>query len=144
MAQRLGCAGRDGVFQGPQSYITPAWYAEKKESGKAVPTYNYATVHASGPLRVIDDAAWLHALLERLTNRHEATRSQTWQVSDAPPEFIEKILPAIIGIEIPLTRVIGNWKVSQNRSDTDRKTIAAGLRTLGDANSVAMADLVAR
>ncbi|MGV8898520.1 MAG: FMN-binding negative transcriptional regulator [Burkholderiaceae bacterium] len=112
--------------------ITPAWYAEKKESGKVAPTYNYATVHAYGPLRVIDDAAGLHALLERLTNRHEATRAQASQISDVPPELIEKILPAIIGIEIRLTRAIGNWKVSQNRSDADRKTIATGLRTLGD------------
>ncbi|NMM26163.1 MAG: FMN-binding negative transcriptional regulator [Glaciimonas sp.] len=132
------------VFQGPQAYITPAWYEEKKVSGRVVPTYNYATVHAYGPLRIIDDAAWLHALLERLTHRHEATRPQPWQVSDAPPEFIEKTVPAIIGIEIPLSRVIGSWKVSQNRSSVDRRTIANGLREIGDANAMAMADLVAR
>ncbi|NMM38423.1 MAG: FMN-binding negative transcriptional regulator [Glaciimonas sp.] len=132
------------VFQGPQAYITPAWYEEKKVSGRVVPTYNYATVHAYGPLRVIDDAAWLHALLERLTHRHEAARPQPWQVSDAPPEFIEKTVPAIIGIEIPLSRVIGSWKASQNRSSVDRRTIADGLREIGDASAMAMADLVAR
>ena len=128
------------VFQGPQAYITPSWYAEKAVSGKVVPTYDYATVHAYGPLRIIDDAAWLHALLERLSRRHEASRAQPWQLADAPPDYIEKMLAAIIGIEIPLTRVIGSWKASQNRSQADRATIAAGLRAAGAA---AMADLVA-
>ena len=90
--------------------------------------------------RIIDDAAWLHALLERLSRRHEASRAQPWQLADAPPDYIEKMLAAIIGIEIPLTRVIGSWKASQNRSQADRATIASGLRAAGAA---AMADLVA-
>lgn len=131
------------IFQGPQAYITPSWYQEKQASGKVVPTYNYATVHAYGPLHIVDDAAWLHALLERLSQRHEATRARPWQLGDAPPDYIEKLLSAIIGIEIPLRRVSGSWKVSQNRSGVDRTTIAAGLRALGDADSVAMANLVA-
>ena len=131
------------VFQGPQAYITPSWYQEKAVSGKVVPTYDYATVHAYGRLRIIDDAAWLHALLERLSRRHEATRAQPWQLADAPPDYIEKMLAAIIGIEIPLTRVIGSWKASQNRSQADRATIAASLRAAGDAAAVAMAALVA-
>lgn len=128
------------IFQGPQAYITPSWYAEKQASGKVVPTYNYATVHAYGPLHIIDDAAWLQALLERLTNRHEASRAQPWQIGDAPPDYIEKMLGAIIGIEIPLRRVTGSWKASQNRSAADRATIAAGLRASG---AEAMAGLVA-
>ena len=128
------------VFQGPQAYITPSWYQEKAVSGKVVPTYDYATVHAYGRLRIIDDAAWLHALLARLSRLHEASRAQPWQLGDAPPDYIEKMLAAIIGIEIPLTRVIGSWKASQNRSQADRSTIAAGLRASGAA---AMADLVA-
>jgi len=132
------------VFQGPQAYITPSWYAEKQASGKVVPTYNYATVHAYGPLRIIDDAAWLHALLGRLSQRHEATRAQPWQLGDAPPDYIEKMLGAVIGIEIPLSRVIGNWKTSQNRSSADRTTIATGLRATGAADALAMAGLVAR
>lgn len=132
------------IFQGPQAYITPSWYQEKQASGKVVPTYNYASVHAYGPLRIVDDAAWLHALLERLSQRHEASRARPWQLGDAPPDYIEKLLSAIVGIEIPLSRVIGSWKVSQNRSGVDRTTIAAGLRAIGDADSVAMADLVAR
>lgn len=131
------------IFQGPQAYITPSWYAEKQASGKVVPTYNYATVHAYGPLHIIEDAVWLRALLERLTNRHEASRAQPWQIGDAPADYIEKMLGAIIGIEIPLRRVTGSWKASQNRSDADRTTIAAGLRASGDADAVAMAGLVA-
>lgn len=130
------------IFQGPQAYITPAWYAEKQASGKVVPTYNYATVHAYGPLRIVDDAAWLQALLERLTNRHEADRARPWRLGDAPPDYIEKLLGAIIGIEIPLRRVSGSWKVSQNRSGADRATIAAGLRASGAAGAAAMAELV--
>lgn len=131
------------IFQGPHAYITPSWYAEKQASGKVVPTYNYATVHAYGPLRIIDDAAWLQALLERLTNRHEAGRARPWQLGDAPPDYIEKMLGAIIGIEIPLRRVTGSWKTSQNRSAADRATIAAGLRASGDTDALAMAGLVA-
>lgn len=131
------------IFQGPQAYITPSWYAEKQASGKVVPTYNYATVHAYGPLRIVDDAAWLQALLQRLTNRHEADRARPWRLGDAPPDYIEKMLAAIIGIEIPLSRVSGSWKTSQNRSAADRATIAAGLRATGDAGAVAMAGLVA-
>jgi transcriptional regulator len=88
-------------------------------------------------LRIIDDAAWLHALLERLTNRLEATRARPWQIGDAPPDYIEKMLNAIIGIEIPLRRVTGSWKASQNRSGADRATIAAGLRASDDGKAMA-------
>jgi transcriptional regulator len=130
------------IFQGAHAYITPSWYQEKQVSGKVVPTYNYATVHAYGRLRIVDDPAWLHALLQRLTERHEAGRVLPWQLGDAPPDYIEKMLKAVIGIEIPLTRVIGSWKTSQNRSDADRATIAAGLRA-GGADALAMAALVA-
>jgi transcriptional regulator len=134
-------AGRDAllIFQGPHSYITPAWYVEKQVSGKVVPTYNYAVVHAHGLLHVIDDAQWLQALLGRLTARHEAAQMQPWSLSDAPPEYIERMLTAIVGIEIPLARIEGKWKTSQNRSESDRERIAAGLQQQGET---AMADLV--
>jgi transcriptional regulator len=130
------------IFQGPSAYITPAWYADKHVSGKVVPTYNYAMVHAYGPLRAVDDADWLQALLTRLTNRFEATRPQPWQVADAPADYIANLKKVIIGIEIPLTRVLGSWKTSQNKLATDRATMAAGLRERGDSASVAMAGLV--
>lgn len=131
------------VFQGPQAYITPSWYEEKKLSGKVVPTFNYAVVHAHGSLRVVDDAQWLLNLLHRLTDQHEGKRASPWQVSDAPEDYLQKMLTAIIGIEIPLTRLSGKWKVSQNRPQQDRLNIAAGLREDGDQTKAAMATLVA-
>ena len=115
------------IFQGPHAYITPAWYAEKQRSGKEVPTFNYAVVHAHGPLRAIDDAAWLLGLVERLTVRHEAGLAAPWRVSDAPADYIEKLLKAIVGIEIPLTRLEGKWKLGQNRSMQDQATMAREL-----------------
>ncbi|NHQ92824.1 FMN-binding negative transcriptional regulator [Janthinobacterium lividum] len=115
------------IFHGPHAYITPAWYAEKQRSGKEVPTFNYAVVHAHGPLRAIDDAAWLLGLVERLTARHEAGLAAPWQVSDAPAGYIEKLLKAIVGIEIPLTRITGKWKLGQNRSMQDQASMAHGL-----------------
>jgi transcriptional regulator len=115
------------LFQGPHAYITPAWYAEKQRSGKEVPTFNYAVVHAHGPLRAIDDAAWLLGLVERLTSRHEAGLATPWRVSDAPADYIGKLLKAIVGIEIPLTRITGKWKLGQNRSMQDQASMAQGL-----------------
>src|SRR5450830_786831 len=112
------------VFQGPHSYITPAWYAEKQASGKVVPTYNYAVVHGHGPLRTIDDPVWLLALVKRLTARHEAQRSMPWAVNDAPQEYIDKMLKALVGIEIPLTRLTGKWKLGQNRTAEDQSRMA--------------------
>ncbi|SIQ05484.1 negative transcriptional regulator, PaiB family [Janthinobacterium sp. TND4EL3] len=115
------------IFQGPHAYITPAWYAEKQRSGKEVPTFNYAVVHAHGALRAIDDAAWLLGLVERLTARHEAGLAAPWQVGDAPAGYIDKLLKAIVGIEIPLTRLEGKWKLGQNRSMQDQASMAQGL-----------------
>lgn len=125
-----GAGGNDDcmvIFQGPHAYITPAWYAEKQRSGKEVPTFNYAVVHAHGPLRSIDDAPWLMDLLERLTTRHEAGQPMPWTIADAPAEYIEKLLKAIVGIEIPLTRITGKWKLGQNRSTQDQASMAHGL-----------------
>lgn len=124
---RADGAGTLVIFQGPQAYITPAWYEEKQRSGKEVPTYNYAVVHAHGPLRAIDDAAWLLALVERLTARHEADQAAPWRVSDAPADYIGKMLKAIVGIEIPLARLEGKWKLGQNRSMQDQASMAHGL-----------------
>lgn len=131
------------IFQGPQTYISPTWYVETKPAtGKVVPTWNYCVVHAHGPLHVIDDRDWLRAQIERLVRRHEATQSTPWHVSDAPADFIEKQLSAIVGIEIPVTRLVGKWKVSQNRSAPDRAGIVAGLQASTDINACPMAALV--
>lgn len=113
------------VFQGPSGYISPSLYEEKANSGKVVPTWNYAVVHAYGKLRAIDDPAWLLAQLDRLSATHEAPRAAPWSVHDAPREFIDKLLQAIIGIEIDVQRIQGKWKLSQNRSDNDQRAIAA-------------------
>jgi len=133
------------VFHGPDDYITPSYYATKAETGKVVPTWNYATVHAYGPLRAIEDAAWLRQFLAELTDRHEAALPATrarWQVSDAPASFVDGLLAAIVGLEIPLTRLEGKWKVSQNRPAADRAGVAAGLAERDDPRTQAMAALV--
>ena len=130
------------VFQGPQAYISPAWYQTKKETGKVVPTFNYIVVHAYGSLRIIEDEAWLRGLVERLTTRHESGRAEPWKVSDAPEDFIKTQLRAIVGIEMPVTRLVGKWKVSQNRPPVDREGVVRGLGQMNDANAAAMARLV--
>jgi transcriptional regulator len=130
------------IFQGPSAYITPSWYETKKETGKVVPTYNYCTVHVHGPLVIHDDREWLRGMVTRLTQRFESTRPAPWAVADAPTDFIDKQLGAIVGIEIPIARIVGKWKVSQNRPAADRPTIEAGLRARSSPAASAMADLV--
>ena len=132
------------VFQGAERYITPSWYPTKRHTGKVVPTWNYAVVHAYGFLRVVEDTARLRAIVERLTAEHEASRPQPWQASDAPPEYIEQMLRGIVGIEIAIARLVGKWKASQNRDRADRDGVAEGLRGLGDPAAAAMAELVRR
>jgi len=127
------------IFQGPQSYITPSWYATKQETGKVVPTWNYAVVHAYGALRVIEDEKWLRDQIECVTVSQESVRAEPWAVSDAPAGFVEGLMRAIVGIEIEITRIEGKWKVSQNRPAADRRCVADGLRT---QESSAMAELV--
>jgi transcriptional regulator len=115
------------VFQGPQAYITPSWYQAKREHGKVVPTWNYAVVHAHGMPRVIDEPEWLRRNVEELTAAHESPRHEPWHVSDAPSAYIDGLLKAIVGVEIPIAKLIGKWKASQNRSETDRRGVVAGL-----------------
>jgi transcriptional regulator len=124
------------VFQGPQVYITPAWYATKAETGKVVPTWNYVLVEARGRLLVRDDAAWVHALVSGLTDLHESARElpsgdAPWKVSDAPDGYIAATQRAIVGIEIEITSIKGKWKVSQNRSAADRAGVVSGLQAVG-------------
>jgi len=130
------------VFQGPQAYVTPSRYPTKRETGKVVPTYNYIVVHAYGPLRVVEDRAWLRELVERLTTRHEAARPQPWKISDAPGDYIENMLGAIVGIEIRVSKLLGKWKASQNRPPVDREGVVRGLSEINDADAAAMASLV--
>jgi transcriptional regulator len=130
------------IFAGPQHYISPNWYPGKKEHGKEVPTWNYAVVHAYGPLKVIDDASWLLGFLNRLTNIHEASSPVPWKVGDAPVDYIDSIVKAIVGVELPIRRIEGKWKVSQNRTVADREGVIEGLKELDSPASLAMKALV--
>jgi transcriptional regulator len=130
------------IFSGPQHYITPAWYPEKAETGKVVPTWNYAVVHAYGRLEIIEDPAWLLTHLNTLTDTHEASRPDPWSVADAPAEFIATIARGIVGIEMTIGRLEGKWKVSQNQTEQTRASVSQGLEALGTEDSLAMSELV--
>lgn len=130
------------MFQGAQGYITPSWYPAKAEHGKVVPTWNYAVVHARGAARAIEDRDWLRRHVSRLVDVHETTEATPWKVSDAPEDYIEGLLKAIVGIEIPIDSLVGKWKVSQNRSLGDRRGVTRGLAARGGDASAAMARLV--
>jgi transcriptional regulator len=131
------------IFHGPQAYVTPSWYPTKREHGKVVPTWNYVVVHARGRLRVVDDAAWLRRQLGLLVDSHESGFDTPWRVADAPPDYIDKMLAAIVGIEIEITELTGKWKLSQNQPEANRVGVVAGLRGEESAEAIAMADLVA-
>jgi transcriptional regulator len=130
------------VFQGPQHYISPSLYATKRETGKVVPTWNYITVHAWGRPRVIDEEVWLRRQIGDLTNHKEESRPDPWLVSDAPEAFVTAQIKGIIGVEIPIARIEGKWKVSQNRPAVDQAGVVEGLRG-GGADAKIMASLVA-
>ena len=132
------------IFQGPESYITPSWYATKAETGKVVPTWNFTAVHVWGRPRVVEDTAWLARQIDGLTAMQEGGRAEPWSVSDAPAEFIAAQMKGIVGIEIEIARIEGKWKVSQNRPDADRDGVVRGLTAHGDDRSIAMAQLVAQ
>lgn len=131
------------VFQGAQCYISPNWYASKPSSGgKVVPTWNYAVVHVRGKLRALHEAHEILPILNALTQRHESSQAHPWSVNDAPPDYIEKLLGAIVGFEIDITHMQGKWKVSQNRLEQDRASTSAALMQLADTNARVMAKLI--
>lgn len=138
-ALRAGCETLV-VFHGPEAYITPSWYRSKKEHGRVVPTWNYAVVQVRGRPRVVEDAGWLRGQIEALTTMQEGRRGEPWQVSDAPEEFIEGQMRAIVGVEIPISTIEGKWKVSQNRSAGDRAGVREGLQ--GEKGKEAMVRMV--
>ena len=115
------------VFQGPQRYVSPGWYPSKRVHGKVVPTWNYTMVQARGRMRMIDDAGWLEALVTRLTARHESAFAQPWAPDDAPRDYLDSMLKAIVGIEIDVHTLVGKYKLSQNRDAADRSGVVAGL-----------------
>lgn len=117
------------IFQGPQAYITPSWYATKQETHKVVPTWNYVAIHAYGPVEFFADADRLLDVVTRLTDLHEEHRSDRWRVSDAPSDFIKAQLKGIVGVRMPITRLDGKRKMSQNRNAADRDGVIEGLST---------------
>jgi transcriptional regulator len=144
---RKAAAHRDGLealvlFQGTQHYVSPGWYASKAKDGRVVPTWNYAVVHVQGRLRAIDDAAWLRGVLEELTGTHEAGREPPWQMDDAPEDYVEKMMRAIVGIEVEVLGVVGKFKLSQNKSAEDRYTMIEGLRARGSPEALEMANAI--
>jgi len=132
------------LFQGPQAYVSPNWYPSKAVHGKAVPTWNYTLVQAHGTLRAIQDPAWLHALVTRLTQRHEDGRPLPWHVSDAPADYLDAMLEAIVGIEIEVTQMEGKFKLSQNRSADDQAGVVLGLAADASQNRQPAADALAQ
>ncbi|SEA49077.1 FMN-binding negative transcriptional regulator [Variovorax sp. YR216] len=130
------------MFQGQEAYITPRWYPGKRTHGKVVPTWNYAVAHARGVARAIDDEDWLRDLLARLTTASEASRPMPWAVADAPSEFIDKLVRAVVGIEIPIDGLVGKLKASQDEDLQDRWGTVEGLAAEGTDNARAMATLV--
>lgn len=138
---------RDGatvlvVFQGAGGYITPSWYETKRETGKVVPTWNYAMVQVSGPARAIEDRDWLRRHVGDLTREHEEGRPDAWAVEDAPDAYVDAQLKGIVGIEIEIADIHGKWKVSQNRSQPDIAGVARGLEAADPHANPAMAALV--
>ncbi|MEM1435367.1 MAG: FMN-binding negative transcriptional regulator [Pseudomonadota bacterium] len=142
--QAAGGIAALAVFQGPQGYISPAWYPGKRAHGRVVPTWNYAVVHVRGVLRTIDDPAWVRAQLDALTRQQEADAAEPWQVSDAPAPFTDRQLEALVGLELRIESSVGKWKMSQNRSAADQQGVIDGLEARGDSTSLELAGLVAR
>ena len=125
------------LFQGPQAYVAPSWYASKAEHGKVVPTWNFVAVEVRGTPRLIDDPSWVRAQIEALTTQQEQGRAEPWRVSDAPEAFTDSLLQVLVGLEIPIGHIDGKWKVSQNRSAADRQGVARGLRREGAGEAMA-------
>jgi transcriptional regulator len=131
------------IVRGPQAYISPAWYESKQRHGRVVPTWNYETVHFTGTVTFHRDAEWLRDLVTRLTRLHESGREHPWAVTDAPPEYIDGQLRAIVGMELAITSIEAKQKLSQNRSELDREGVVAGLRSDPDSGPQIIADLIA-
>ena len=126
------------IFQGPDAYVTPSWYATKGETGKVVPTWNYVAIHAYGQVEFFDAADRLRAIVTRLTEREEAGRAEPWAVSDAPAGYVEGMLKGIVGFALPIARLEGKWKMSQNRPAADRAGVVAGLEAAGRKDVAAL------
>ena len=130
------------IVHGPQAYVSPSWYPSTSQHGRTVPTWNYTTVHFTGPVTFHQQAGWLRDIVTRLTDQHERHRDHPWQVQDAPPAYVEGQLRGIVGVEMTVTRVEAKDKLSQNRGPADRAGAMAGLRGTADPGAHAIADLM--
>src|ERR1700730_10786197 len=130
------------IFMGPEAYVTPSWYATKRETGKVVPTWNYVAVHAYGPVEFFQESERLLDVVTRLPNKHEASRASPWVVADAPADFIAAQLRGIVGVRIPVARFEGKRKMSQNRPEVDRVGVMAGLAASGNPQDREVANLI--
>ncbi len=130
------------IFQGPQAYISPSWYATKQEHGKVVPTWNYAVVQATGRIQVHDDAQWIRAQATQITAERESVYDKPWAVDDAPRDYTDTMIKALVGLEIPIAKLVGKWKVSQNQPAVNRDSVVQHLQEDGSAQAAAMAELV--
>jgi transcriptional regulator len=131
------------IVHGPQAYISPSWYESKARHGRVVPTWNYEAVHLTGTIAFHQDSEWLRAFVTRLTRRHEGGRDHPWAISDAPPEYIDGQLRAIVGVELTITSIEAKQKLSQNRTELDREGVVAGLRRESGPGPAAIADVMA-
>ena len=132
------------IFQGPEAYISPSWYATKRETGKVVPTWNYVAIHAHGTIVFFDDRERLREIVTTLTDRHEAGRAEPWAVTDAPDDFVDAMLKGIVGFELAIERLEGKWKMSQNRSEADQRGVVEGLTETGGPGDKAVAGIMAK
>jgi transcriptional regulator len=130
------------IFMGPDAYVSPSWYPSKQEHGKVVPTWNYVAIHAYGPVEFFDESDRLLGLVTRLTNRHEGPRAEPWAVTDAPEDYIRAQLRGIVGVRLPIARLDGKTKMSQNRTAEDRAGVAKGLAESADASDRAVSPLI--
>lgn len=141
--QRLhGGARVLAVFQGPDAYISPSWYETKAETGRVVPTWNYLAVHAQGSARIIEDPTWLKHHLHQLTDQHESGMSNPWSVDDAPTDFTDRLVQAIVGVEIKIESLTGKLKASQNQPERNRASVKAGLEAGEGAHNRAMSKFI--
>jgi transcriptional regulator len=127
------------LFTGPEQYVSPGWYPSKQEDARVVPTWNYMMVQARGRITWIHERDWLEALLNRLTATFEAARETPWQLTDAPREFLDRMLGGIVGLEIGLTELRGKWKLSQNRGAADRLGVVSALEVEAGSGAAEMA-----
>jgi transcriptional regulator len=130
------------IFAGPHHYISASWYPNAHASGAEVPTWNYAVVHAYGPLKAIDDPGWLLAHLQSLTNEHESGFPDAWDLAKAPDGYIAQQMRGIVGLELPIRRLEGKWKASQNRNERDREAVMRGLLSLNTPDSLEMKQML--